>query len=90
MLITQRVHHVTQTHGIWQEYTMTLPTNRPHLLSVHRTFVVQLYTETDVEAGRVAGRVEHVVSGRATHFPSLEALLAFIASVLRGEHASSC
>jgi hypothetical protein len=32
-------------------------------LSVHRTFVVQLYAEADVQAGRVAGRIEHVVSG---------------------------
>ena len=67
---------------------MTRPADRPHLLSVHRAFVIQLYVDTDVEAGRVAGRVEHVVSGQATYFPSLEVLLAFIASILRGEHTS--
>ena len=30
----------------------------------------------------MTGRVEHVVSGQATHFESLEALLAFISRVL--------
>jgi len=69
---------------------MTPPANRPNLVSVHRAFVVQLYVDADVEAGRVAGRVEHVVSGQATHFPSLEALLAFIASILRGDHTPPC
>jgi hypothetical protein len=33
-------------------------------------------------AGRLEGRVEHVVSGQATHFASLEDLLAFMARVL--------
>jgi hypothetical protein len=45
--------------------------------------VVQFREETDVVGqGRFAGRVEHVVSGQATHFHSLEELLAFIARVL--------
>ena len=35
-----------------------------------------------MEQGRFAGRVEHVVSGQATHFQSLEELLAFIGRVL--------
>ena len=51
-------------------------------LSPHRAFVVQFRAETDVERGRFVGRVEHVVSGQATHFDSLEELLAFIARVL--------
>jgi hypothetical protein len=37
--------------------------------------------------GRLARRVEHVVSGQATVFQSLETLLAFIAQVLREERA---
>jgi hypothetical protein len=52
-------------------------------LSVHRAFVVQLGAEADVAQGRVVGRVEHVVSGQATHFHSLEELLAFMAWVLQ-------
>ena len=51
-------------------------------LSPHWAFVVQFRAETDVEQGRFVGRVEHVVSGQATHFQSLEELLAFIGRVL--------
>jgi hypothetical protein len=45
--------------------------------------VVEFDAEADVPAGRVSGRVEHVVSGRATAFQSQERLLAFMAQVLR-------
>ena len=55
----------------------------PALLSVHRAFVVEFDADTDLQAGRVIGRVEHVVSGRATSFQSHEMLLAFMAQVLR-------
>ena len=51
-------------------------------LSPHRAFVVQFRAETAVEQGRFVGRVEHVVSGQAAHFASLEELLAFIGRVL--------
>ena len=44
--------------------------------------MVQFRAETEVEQGRFAGRVEHVVSGQTTHFSSLEELLAFMARVL--------
>jgi hypothetical protein len=52
-------------------------------LSVHWAFVVHLRTNTTIGHGRIAGRVEHVVSGQAAHFDSLEELLAFMARVLR-------
>jgi len=45
-------------------------------------FVVQFRPETDIEAGRFEGRVEHVASSKATRFHSLDGLLNFIASVL--------
>jgi hypothetical protein len=45
-------------------------------------FVVQFRPETDIEAGRFEGRVEHVASSKATRFHSLAELLAFIASML--------
>jgi hypothetical protein len=51
-------------------------------LSPHRAFVVQFRPKTDVARGCLKGRVEHVVSGQATHFASLEELLAFIGQVL--------
>ncbi len=61
-----------------------MPSNkeRPGPLSVHYAFVVHFRVNSDVAQGRLAGRVEHVVSGQATHFQSLEELLAFIARVL--------
>jgi hypothetical protein len=43
---------------------------------------VQVHAEAEVAQGRLAGRVEHVVSGQATHFASPEELLAFMARVL--------
>ena len=57
-------------------------------LTPQRAFVVQFLADTDPEVGRVAGRVEHVVSRQAAHFASLEALLAFIARVLREVRAA--
>lgn len=45
-------------------------------------FVIQFRPETDIEAGRFEGKVEHVASCKATRFHSLEELLAFIESVL--------
>jgi hypothetical protein len=45
-------------------------------------FVIQFQPETDIEAGRFEGRVEHIKSSRATRFHSLDQLLAFIASAL--------
>ena len=58
--------------------------NDQHLsLPPHYAFVVQLATDTRVETGQLRGRVEHVVSRHATHFTSLETLLAFMARTLR-------
>ena len=54
----------------------------PAPLSVHHAFVVHFRTSTDIARGQIAGRVEHVISGQAAHFASLEELLAFIARVL--------
>ncbi len=58
---------------------------QPSPLSVTRAFVVQFRADTAVEQKHLAGRVEHVVSGQATDFESLETLLAFMARVLRAE-----
>ena len=45
-------------------------------------FVIQLREETNVVAGRVEGRIEHIASTRVARFNSVEELLSFIASVL--------
>jgi hypothetical protein len=52
-------------------------------LTPHRAFVVQFSAESAIEGGRMAGRVEHVVTRQATTFHSLEALLAFVAHVFQ-------
>jgi hypothetical protein len=64
---------------------MVPPADNPADLSVHRAFVVQFRADTVVEQGYLTGRVEHVVSGQAADFQSLETLLAFMARVLRAE-----
>ena len=56
-------------------------------VSVHRAFVVYFRTNSAVTQGRVAGRVEHIASGQATHFASLEELLTFIDQVLTNVRA---
>jgi hypothetical protein len=47
---------------------MIPPADNPSPLSVHRAFVVQFQADTAAEQGRLAGRVEHVVSGQAADF----------------------
>jgi hypothetical protein len=61
---------------------MTPDTATNRLLPVQRAFVVQLYATAAVAQGQLAGRVEHVVSGQAAHFHTLDELLAFMARVL--------
>ena len=51
-------------------------------LPVQRAFVVQFRAEADLKQGKFVGRVEHVVSGQASRFHSLDELLAFFAQVL--------
>ena len=45
-------------------------------------FVIQFRPETDVEAGRFEGKVEHIASYEATRFSSLEELLGFVSRML--------
>jgi hypothetical protein len=63
---------------------VTQPSGGARPLPVERAFVVQLHVETDVARGRFAGRVEHVLSGQAAHFNTLQDLLTFINRVLTG------
>ena len=51
-------------------------------LSPHWAFVVQLREGTALTPDALQGRVEHIVSGQATLFTSLEGLRAFMAQVL--------
>ena len=45
-------------------------------------FVLQLDPGTDVRAGRLEGRVEHVASTRSARFRSLDELLAALQQML--------
>ncbi len=45
-------------------------------------FVVQFRADSDPLADQVGGRVEHIQSGRAAHFASLDELLGFVSSAL--------
>lgn len=45
-------------------------------------FVIQFRPETDVEASRFEGKVEHIASYEATRFSSLAELLSFIVRML--------
>ena len=45
-------------------------------------FVIQFREGTDIGAGRLEGRIEHIASYKAARFHSLEDLLSFIARVL--------
>jgi hypothetical protein len=57
----------------------TLPTNR--------AFVVQFRAQPTGAPLGCEGRVEHVISGQATYFQSLEELWAFMRRVLAGVQA---
>ena len=59
------------------------------LLLPEWAFVVQFRVETELEQGHCVGRVEHVVSGQATRFHTLDELLAFLARVLATVRAQS-
>lgn len=53
------------------------------LFAPAQAFVVQFGRDTAVDIGRMAGRVEHVVSGKVARFQSLDELVAFMTEVLR-------
>ena len=62
--------------------TITPDPTADRSLPVQRAFVVQLHATAVVAQGQLSGRVEHVLSGQAAHFETLDELLAFIARVL--------
>jgi hypothetical protein len=63
-----------------------LKSDRPkgRRLAASHAFVVQLSREALGTHDSFRGRAEHVVSGRAAHFETLDELLAFIQRVLAG------
>jgi hypothetical protein len=49
---------------------------------VARSFVVQLRADADIRGGVVTGRVEHVRSGAAAQFESVEQLMGWICDTI--------
>ena len=73
-----------ELYGRFMTYNTRLPYS-PLLMErwqYNAGFVVQFREDTDVEAGRLEGKVEHIASHEAIRFHSIEELLGFIASVL--------
>ncbi len=58
-----------------------MPSSQPALPS-NRAFVVQFRSLTTESSPIYDGRVEHLVSGQAARFHSLEELMAFMVGVL--------
>ena len=57
--------------------------SHPRPLPIQRAFVVQLHAEANVAHGRLMGRVEHVQSGQAARFHTLDELLEFFRRMLQ-------
>jgi len=66
------------TYCVWSDYCPLLMDGWQHKAA----FVIKFRPETDPDAGRFEGRVEHIASYKSTRFHSLDQLLAFISSVL--------
>lgn|GEM_PF-1305260 len=64
----QRKRAIVETH----------PEETETSLSPHRAFVIQFRGPVETELGHFAGRIEHVVSGQAVRFQSLDEFLAFL------------
>ena len=50
---------------------------------IQHAFVVQFAADTTLDATGITGRVEHLVSGQAIRFRSVEALFTFMAARLQ-------
>jgi hypothetical protein len=60
-----------------------------HALPYAKAFVVQFTAGTDAHLERVAGRVEHLQTGRRSRFASIEGLVACLAALLGDESPRS-
>lgn len=58
--------------------------DRPRL-PAERAFVVMLSADCRPGEDEIRGRVEHVRSGRSTHFGSLAELIVFLVALTSGE-----
>ena len=56
-----------------------------HQSGRHRIFMVHLRLDADPARGEIAGRIQHVKSGDASHFETVEELVAFMTDRLSTE-----
>ena len=56
----------------------------PGGLPTDRAFVLQFRRHADVKKGCMDGRIEHITSGRAELFHTLEELVSFVGESLEG------
>lgn len=75
---------VSESHSSPSGEALESPEGSP--LSPRRAFVVQFRAETETAQEWFAGRVEHMVSGRAVRFSSPEELWAFFKRILSTVH----
>ena len=68
--------------GITRERTHTTDTLNRGPLPFERAFVVQLRADADLAAGAVRGRAEHLSSGAAAVFDSVDELLAWMGTTV--------
>lgn len=54
-------------------------------LPTNRAFVLQFRRHADIKGGCVDGRIEHITSGRAELFHTLEELVSFVGESLEGQ-----
>jgi hypothetical protein len=71
-------HFSIMTQGRGRRYRSGVQNDWPYT----GAFVLQLGPGTDVRAGRLEGRLEHVASTRSARFASLDELLAALADML--------
>lgn len=60
------------------------------MLTTRGAYVLQVDSECDPSTGKIGGRIEHVLSGRATTFDSTDALLAFVGATTDRQAPADC
>ena len=66
---------------------MTSPSHQSGPFAIQHAFVVQFAGHAASDTEGLAGRIEHIVSGKAARFQSGESLLAFIMQMLEAYHS---
>lgn len=64
------------------------PATKHASLPADRAFVVQIRADVDLASGEIRGRVEHVTSGNAAVFESVEQLVRSMRAVAGGRRSS--